>query len=253
MTFKTTDANLQRHIELLIEDWFSQPGLKARKDDGDDVNSFLNCVGFTNAAAECMRTYLNTIPADRIARGILARSIFELGVTCVWLSLTGLDGFEALRWDQQRQKKALANEMKGLHPNEELNQTIAKVSEQEPHLKNNRAEQAKYFSQMIKSLDTGATPLYVIYRMYSEFSHASLGVSNSYIDEDDADEVGVYFPARHQALNDHMGTAVAPFVWAVNAVNKMLIDEPFSGRLTTMKALLETGIDFTLKDPAIQS
>ncbi|MHC6220493.1 DUF5677 domain-containing protein [Arthrobacter sp. MMS24-S77] len=253
MTFTTTDTNLQRHVELLIEDWFTQPGLRAKKDDGDDVNSFLNCVGFTNAAAECMRTYLNTIPADRIARGILARSIFELGVTCVWLSLTDLDGFEALRWDEQRQKKALANEMKGFDSNEELNQTIAKVSEQEPHPKNNRAEQARYFSQMVKSLDTGATPLYVIYRMYSEYSHASLGVSNSYIDEDDAGEVGVYFPARHQALNDHMGTAVAPFVWAVNAVNKMLIDEPFSGRLTTMKALLETGIDFTLKDPALQS
>jgi hypothetical protein len=199
MSFKTTDGNLQRHVELLIEDWFSQPGLKARA-DGDDFNSFLNCVGFTNAAAECMRTYLNTAPADRIARGILARSIFELGVTCVWLSLTGLDGFEALRWDQQRQKKALANEMKGFHPDEELNQTISKVSEQEPHPKNNRAEQARYFSQMINSLDTGATPLYVIYRMYSEYSHASLGVSNSYIDEEDAGEVGVYFPARHDAL-----------------------------------------------------
>jgi len=249
LTFKATDANLERHVELLIDDWFSQPGLKAKKDEGDDVNSFLNCVGFTNAAAECMRTYLNTNPADRIARGILARSIFELGVTCVWLSLTGLDGFEALRWDQQRQKKALANDMKGFDSNEELSQTIAKVSEQDPHPKNNRAEQARFFSQMIKSLDTGATPLYVIYRMYSEYSHASLGVSNSYIDEDEAGEVGVYFPARHQALNDHMGTVIAPFVWAVNAVNKMLIDGPFSGRLGTMKTLLETGIDFTLKDP----
>lgn len=248
MTFKTTDANLQRHVELLIQDWFSQPGLKARQDDGDDVNSFLNCVGFTNAAAECIRTYLNTIPADRIARGILARSIFELGVTCVWLSLTGLDGFEALRWDQQRQKKALAAEMTGFHSNEELNHTISRVSEQEPHPKNNRAGQAQYFSQMIRSLDTGATPLYAIYRMYSEYSHASLGVSNSYIDEDEAGEVGVYFPGRHEALNDHMGTAVAPFVWAVNAVNKMLIDQPFSSRLTTMTTLLETGIDFTLKD-----
>ena len=99
------------------------------------------------------------------------------------------------------------------------------------------------------TMDTGATPLYVIYRMYSEYSHASLGVSDSYIDEDEAGEVGVYFPARHQALNDHMGTAIAPFAWAVNAVNKMLIDEPFNGRLTTMKVLLETGIDFTLKDP----
>ncbi|MDE8670899.1 DUF5677 domain-containing protein [Pseudarthrobacter sp. H3Y2-7] len=248
LTFRATDANLQRHIELLIEDWFSQPGLRAKKDEGDDVNSFLNCVGFTNAAAECMRSYLNTNPADRIARGILARSIFELGVTCVWLSLTGLDGFEALRWDQQRQKKALANDMKGFDSNEELSQTIAKVTEQEPHAKNNRAEQARYFSQMIKSLDTGATPLYVIYRMYSEYSHASLGVANSYIEEDEGGEVGIYFPARHQALNDHTGTAVAPFVWAVNAVNKMLIDEPFSALLGTMKTLLETGIDFTLKD-----
>lgn len=86
--------------------------------------------------------------------------------------------------------------------------------------------------------------------MYSEYSHASLGVSDSYIDEDEAGEVGVYFPARHHALNDHMGTAIAPFVWAVNAVNKMLYDEPFGGRLATMKTLLETGIDFTLKDQA---
>lgn len=48
----------------------------------------------------------------------------------------------------------------GFHSNEELNQTISKVSEQEPHPKNNRAGQAQYFSQMIKSLDTGRhTPL----------------------------------------------------------------------------------------------
>jgi hypothetical protein len=103
---------------------------------------------------------------------------------------------------------------------------------------------------MIKSLETGTTPLYVIYRMYSEYSHGSLGVSNSYIDEDETGQIGVYFPARHQALNDHMGTAVAPLVWAVNAVNKLLIDEPFGSRLGTLKTLLETGIDFTLKNQA---
>ncbi|MFF2300706.1 DUF5677 domain-containing protein [Arthrobacter sp. NPDC058127] len=248
MSLKTTDANLQRHVERLIDAWFDQRGLKAKKDDGDDVNAFLHCVGFANAAAECMRTYLNTNPSDRIARGILARSIFELGVTCVWLSLTGADGFEALRWDQQREKKNLAAEMEGFDSNEELNRTVAAVIAQEQHPKNDRAGQAKRFDLMVKSLDSGETPLYVIYKMYSEYSHASLGVSNSYIDEGDDGKVGVYFPARHQALNDHLGTVVAPFVWAINAVNKMLIDEPFSASLDTMKMLLETGIDFTLKD-----
>ena len=247
MSPKTTNANVQRHVERLIEAWFSQSGLRAKMDDGDDVNAFLNCVGFANAAAECMRTYLKTNPNDRIARGILARSIFELGVTCVWLSLTGLEGFEALRWDRQRQKKNLANEMNGVDSNEELSATIARVTSQAPHPKNSRAEQARRFDLMVKSLDTGATPLYAIYRMYSEYTHASLAVASSYIDDDDNGEVGVYFPARHIALNDHLGTAVAPFVWAINSVNKMLIDEPFSASLNTMKTLLETGIEFTLK------
>lgn len=249
MTVKTTDANLQRHVELLIADWFSQSGVKAKQDEDADYNSFLNCVGFVNATAECTRTYLNTNPSDRIARGILARSIFELGVTCVWLSLTGAEGFEALRGEQQRQKRILATEIDGYENNEELNQSVARVKAQEPHAKNDRAEQVKIFALMIKSLDTGTTPLYVIYRMYSEYSHGSLGVSNSYIDEDETGQIGVYFPARHQALNDHVGTTVAPLAWAVNAVNKLLIDEPFSSRLETLKALLETGIDFTLKNP----
>lgn len=249
MNPKTTDANLKRHIERLIDAWLSQPDLKAKMAEGDDFNAFLNCVGFANAAAECMRTYLNTNPDDRIARGILARSIFELGVTCVWLSLTGLDGFEALRWDQQRQRKNLAKEMKGFNGNDELSATIARVTSQETRPKNARAEQARRFDLLVESLDAGETPLYAIYRMYSEYSHASLGVANSYLEEGDDGEVGVYFPARHGALNDHLGTAVAPFVWAVNGVNGMLVEEPFNTSLDTMKALLETGIDFTLKEP----
>ncbi|MDJ0459995.1 hypothetical protein PUN71_022560 [Arthrobacter sp. NQ7] len=69
---KTTDSNLERHIRLLIDAWF----------------------GLANAAAGCTRTYLDALPENRMAKGILARSIFEFGITCVWLTLRGAEGFD---------------------------------------------------------------------------------------------------------------------------------------------------------------
>lgn len=95
----------------------------------------------------------------------------------------------------------------------------------------------------------GNTPLYAIYRMYSQYSHGSLGVSNSYVDKDEAGAIGLYFPARHPALNDHLGTAIAPLVWAMNAVNNLVRGQPLAAKLATVQVLLGTDIDFALKHP----
>jgi len=244
---KTTDANLERHIRLIIDAWFALPGVATNPQE-NDVDAFLNCVGLVNAAAECTRSYLDTLPENRIAKGVLARSIFEFGITCVWLSLRGAEGFEALRWDDQRQQKNTAAEMDGHVVFDELRVTLDRVGSEPERPRNHLALEAKRFDKMVAALESGNTPMYVIYRMYSQYAHGSLAVSNSYLDTDNNGDIGMYFPARHPALNDHLGTALAPLVWAMNAVNKMLKDQPLSGRLQTLQMMLGTGIEFTLRD-----
>jgi hypothetical protein len=247
-TLKTTDANLERRIRKLIDAWFALPGVAANPQE-TDLDAFLNSVGLVNAAAECTRSCLDTLPENRIARGILARSIFEFGITCVWLTLRGAEGFEALRWDDQRQQKNTAKEMDGQAVFEELRETLDRIKAEPERPRDHLAYEARRFDRMIAALDCGDTPMYVIYRMYSPYSHGSLAVSNSYLDKDDDGGIGVYFPARHPALNDHLGTAVSPLVWAMNAVNKQQKDQPMSSKLATLQTLLGTGIDFTLREP----
>lgn len=77
---KTTDQNLERHVRLLIDSWFSLDGARPAEDDAEDsdINVFLNCIGFVHAAAECTLTFLDADMDNRTPRGILARSIFEL-------------------------------------------------------------------------------------------------------------------------------------------------------------------------------
>lgn len=245
---KVTDANLERHIRLLMDAWFVLPGVAANPEE-TDLDAFLNCVGLVNATAECTRSYLDTLPENRMAKGVLARSIFEFGITCVWLSLRGAEGFEALRWEDQRQQKNTAAEMTGTSVSEGLRTTLDRIGTEPERPRNHLAIEARRFDKMVSALDSGDTPMYVIYRMYSQYSHGSLAVSNSYLDRDEDGDIGVYFPARHPALNDHLGTAVAPLVWAMNAVNKVLVGQPLTKKLTFMQTLLGTGIDFTLREP----
>jgi hypothetical protein len=245
---KTTDANLERHIKLLLDAWFELPSVSARPAE-IDLDAFLNGVGLLNATAECTRTYLDALPENRIAKGILARSIFEMGTTCVWLVLRGEAGFEAMRFEDQRNQKALAKELQGKISTGDLRLSVERVNIEPLRPKNHVADEARRFEARVEALNAGNTPLYAIYRMYSQYSHGSLGVSNSYVDVDETGATGLYFPARHPALNDHLGTAVAPLVWAMNAVNKLVKGQPLAAKLSTVQVLLGTGIDFTLKDP----
>lgn len=245
---KTTDADLEGHTRLLIDAWFALPSLAVNPQE-TDLDAFLNSVGLVNAAAECTRSYLEISPENRIAKGVLARSVFEFGITCVWLLMRGADGFEALRWEDQRQQKNTVTEMGDQDVFEALRLTLHRIGSEPERPRNHLVNEVRRFDKMVAALDSGDTPMYVIYRMYSRYSHGSLAVSNSYLDKDEDGDLGVYFPARHPALNDHLGTAIAPLVWAINAVNKILKDQPLSGKLATMRTLLGTSIDFTSREP----
>lgn len=244
-SIKTTDANLERHIRLLASAWFALPGASVNYEEHDE-NVFLNCMGYTTAAVECTLAYLDTQSENRIPRGIIARSLYELGLTCVWLSLQGKAGLDALAYDSVRQQRALALELMD-SDNVELRQSAQKKNKPLPS-KPELADQARNIDRMMAVLESGDTPLYAIYRLYSSYAHASLDVANSYIVQDEDGEISVHIPGPHSALNDHLCTAVAPMVWAVNAANKMLRGKPFTSKIETLKLLLGTGVDFRLKE-----
>ncbi|MGM0931163.1 MAG: DUF5677 domain-containing protein [Actinomycetota bacterium] len=240
------DDELRREILVLADMWFSQdaPSVDVEL---HDVDAFLNCVGYATAAAECVLAYLDVDPDNRIPMGILARSLYELGLTCVWLSLTGANGFSALVYESQRQNKALAGEFEETRLNGVLRQSADRVLNQELPRKPSLADTARNIDRVMDSLEAGDTNLYAIYRMYSRYAHASLDVANSYISADRHGALRLQIPGRYKAMNEHLGTAVAPFVWAVNAVNKMHSAQPFSTQLEKLKVALGTGIDFALK------
>lgn len=244
---KTTDANLERHIRSLACAWFTLPGASVNCEEHDE-NVFLNCMGYTTAAVECAIAYLDMDAENRIPRGILARSLYELGVTCVWLSLQGRAGLEALAFDSARQQRALALQFVD-STNAELRESARRKAKPLPP-KPGLADQARNIDRMMAALDTGNTPLYGIYRLYSGYAHASLDVANSYIVQDEDGRIHVQIPGPHSALNDHLATAVAPLVWAVRATNEMLQGKPLTAKLETLQLLLGTGIEFKLKEAA---
>lgn len=243
---KTTDANLERHIRSLASAWFALPGASVNCEEHDE-NVFLNCMGYTTAAVECAIAYLDIGAENRIPRGILARSLYELGITCVWLSLQGRAGLDALAYESARQRRALALEFLD-STNVEL-QERARRRAQSLLLKPDLADQARNIDRMMAALDAGDTPLYGIYRLYSGYAHASLDVANSYIVQGDDGGIHVQIPGPHSALNDHLGTTVAPLVWAVRAANEMLQGKPLNSKLETLRLLLGTSTEFSLKEP----
>lgn len=245
---KTTDANLERHIRSLARAWFALPGASVNCEEHDE-NVFLSCMGYATAAVECAIAYLDIDAENRIPRGILARSLYELGITCVWLSLQGRAGLDALTFDSTRQRRALAMEFVD-STNAELQETARRKAKPLPP-KPDLADQVRNIDRMMAALDAGDTPLYAIYRLYSGYAHASLDVANSYIVQGDDGQIHVQIPGPHSALNDHLGTAVAPVVWAVRAANEMLRGKPLNSKLETLRLMLGTGIDFNLKNSTI--
>lgn len=246
---KTTDQNLERHVRLLIDRWFSLEGARPADDDAEDgdVNVLLNCIGLVHAAAECTLTFLDADKDNRTPRGILARSIFELGITCVWLSLQGPEDLAALEYEQKRQQRALAKKLLAGPLKEKVRQPAEGRLGAEFGPAPKLANQARNFEDRVGSLEAGDTDLYALYRLYSDYAHASLRLANSYIVEDGEGNLSINVPSPHNAVNDHLGTAISPLVWAVNATDKLRYGRPLRSKLETMKMLLETGIDFTLK------
>lgn len=241
---KTTDANLERHIRSLASAWFALPGASVNYEEHDE-NVFLNCMGYTTAAVECAIAYLDIDTANRIPRGIVARSLYELGITCVWLSLQGRPGLDALAYESARQRRALALEFVD-STNVQLQESARRKAQTLPP-KPALADEVRNIDRMMAALDAGDTPLYGIYRLYSGYAHASLDVANSYIVQGEDGEIHVQIPGPHSALNDHLGTAVAPLVWAVTVANEMLQGKPLSSKLETLRLQLGTSTEFRLK------
>lgn len=248
MTDVTTASEhaLESAIRQLADQWFSSKNITVAIEEADpDV--VLNSVGFANAAAECVLAFLDIDPNNRIPRGILARSTFEIGLRAVWLSLTGIEGLEALQFEDSRQRQTLAKEFLKSDLTLVLRGAARKAAEQASTPKPKRAEEAKSVLRMVDVIDSGSTPLYAIYRLYSGYAHASLNVANSYVFEDGDGNLSIRTPGRQTALDDHLGTAVAPFVWAVRAVSRMIGDHTLNSRLEAIREILGTSIDFKLR------
>ncbi|MGP5073550.1 hypothetical protein ACTXI0_14225 [Arthrobacter rhombi] len=238
------DDVLRKEIHALADLWFGQSGPEVDP-ELHDVDAFLNCVGYATAAAECALSYLDADPDNRVPLGIIARSLFEIGITCVWLSLTGARGYGALAYENHRQKRALAKEFRAASG--PLGRSAREVLDEDPLVKPELMDQARFIERRMVDLDSGDTPLYAIYRLYSKYAHASLDLSDSYLEKDERGGLSIRIPGKHKALNEDLGTALAPFVWAVNAVNKMHGSRPFTAQLEKLQGLLGTGIDFELK------
>lgn len=241
---ESNDAKILRETRRLIDALFNQNKPKVDPSEFDE-NVFLNCMGLAFAAAECLDSYLTLKAHNRIARGILARSIFELGLTCVWLSLRGIEGFDALRWNYERNRKNLAKSLPDDLHSEPLRSSVERVLSADLIKPNDFTGETQSIIKMMDAFNT-RTPLYAIYRMYSGHSHASLNVANSYLEKLNDGSVGIIFPSTHETINDHVGTLVAPFIWAAHTVDKMLVDRPFSVQVAKIQELLGTIIDFTL-------
>jgi hypothetical protein len=87
-------------------------------------------------------------------------------------------------------------------------------------------------------LDTNP-PLYAVYRMFSQYAHASLSVADRYTSGPD-------HPSKAQ-LDRPLEAVLTPFVWAVKASNDLLLDAPFSQSLATIEALMGSRIEISLK------
>lgn len=247
MPMYTTDSELSNEVLSLIDAWFAQETTPSVDPELYDEDVFLNCLGFTTAAAECTQTYLKANPDNRIPRGAIARLLYELGLSCVWLKLTGTEGFDAMQFEHERQKKALAGSVAGIDMGAETRIAADAVLNQDLGTKPKLADAVRNVERMMSMLDSGEVSLYTLYRLYSPFAHASLAVANSYVQNADDGKLEIHIPGIHHATNDHLGTAVAPFIWAVNAVNQMLTSQPFTSQLERLRLMLGTNIDFQLK------
>jgi len=244
----TTEMNLERHIRLLIDAWFKVDHVRPLTDDADDgeINVLLNAIGLANAAAECTLVFLDADRDNRIPRGILARSIYEFGVTCAWLTLQGEEGLKALEYEKKRQQRAMADSLLRGPLKERMRPAAEARLGQQLGSAPKLAAEARNLEARVNSLETGDTDLYALYRLYSDYAHASLTVANSYVVDEGDGNLAIQVPSPHNAISDDLGTAVAPLVWAINATDKLRHGHPMLTKLETIKLLLETGIDFAL-------
>lgn len=244
--FVTTDANLRRSFGRLITQWYDQDGFETATATGDVA---LRIFGLTTAVAECAETFLEINPSKHIAKGLLARSIYEFGLTAVWLSLTGDEGLQALRYELLRNNQNTASDTvaANLVGFDELVAECKAVAESKLPAKPKLAAEARWIQSMMKRLDVDNPPLYVLYRMYSQYAHGSIGVSDAFITSSDAGP-RFNFVAQHDGLHRDLITALAPLAWAVNVSNDLIVGRPFTQILDTIRQQTGTDIRFMLRD-----
>lgn len=242
----TTEANLRRSFGRLIDKWYGQNGFETATVTSDVA---LRIFGLTTAVAECAETYLGLNPSQHIVKGLIARSIYEFGLTAVWLSLTGDEGYQALRYEFMRNNRSTANET--LDANlvgfdelvAECRAAAAVPLPPRPKL----AGEAQHIQQMMKRLDVDNPPLYLIYRMYSQYAHGSIGVSDAFITAPDGTP-HFNFVAQPEGLQRDLVTVLAPLAWAINVANDLIVGAPFTQSLDTIRQQMGTHIRFTLRE-----
>jgi hypothetical protein len=174
----TTESNLNRHLLMLLDQWCESRGFEVVEATGHIAKVVL---GLTSAAAEAAQAYRGLPAQFPVAKGILGRSVLEFSVTAVWVRLQGEPALQSMHHESERQRRNLAKGILdgGFEASPELVEEARNVDAKELPALGPLKQTAKDFIKICEQLDTNP-PLYPIYRMFSQYSHASLGIADRY-------------------------------------------------------------------------
>lgn len=208
-------------IESLITLWEKNLGTEViyREELGAD-----RAVAITTQAHHAVRMSRAVLLIDSVSDGIemlpSVRLVMECGVTAAWLLLTPGSENALLRDGAENRKKAVEHLMRvdGEEGDTSVSPGLEQARKVLDELEGADGPKSFVFQQRCETL-AGGGGLYVLYRALSAHSHAGMGITDFYIEEDPNSPISISMTpnADNDLRASHLSIAAAMLFLALNA------------------------------------
>lgn len=226
-----------------VESFYQPAARRGKKFEANDIARITVVIGLVNHVYDTARAIALLVDSEQTNAAVpLVRSVYESALTAVWVVQSrDHDGITAFIHEYTRGRKALQDDaLKSA--TRAFRETAGNIPNADPSLYEGSADSARQFRQICLDLNPGGVDAYILYRVLSGYSHATMNVVDLYFDERD-DGTVVKLLEASEALEPApliMLTACS-LAWAGRAFSYLSNDA--AHRSVVRKAALKLGIN----------